>query len=198
MLYLMHAGTCVVTVSHVGCFVAASTAKALTHLQSRSYPQAPLVLDHWSASAQGTPEGYLVHAGAYVACHEPFQLCLPACSKAESFCIALNNGFQTRNPHKSHISSFREPAHQIVGVFMYTAYLMHAGAYVACREPFQLLAGLQQQAAPGNGHRHSPAVPKPHEEAREARLAVDGQEVEVVVVARYAGAGLAMHLQVAA
>ena len=59
-------------------------------------------------------------------------------------------------------------------------HLVHAGPDVAAGEPLQLLAGLQQQAAPRDGHRHAPPVAQPHMQAGEARLAVDGQAVEVL------------------
>ena len=75
---------------------------------------------------------------------------------------------------------------------------MHAGPYVPCSQPLQLLPGLQQQAALGDGHRHPPPVAQPHEQPREAGLAVDGQKVEVVVEACNAGAGLAVRVQIAA
>ena len=52
------------------------------------------------------------------------------------------------------------------------------------REPFHLLARLQQQAARGDGQRHLAPVPLPNVKAREPSPAMDGKEVEVVVIPR--------------
>jgi len=51
---------------------------------------------------------------------------------------------------------------------------MHAGLNIAGSQPFQLLAGLQQQAAVRDPHRDASPVRQPDVKAREPRLAVDG------------------------
>ena len=76
-------------------------------------------------------------------------------------------------------------------------HLMHACPHMAGSQPLQLLASLQQQAPRGYLDGQPSAVPQPDEEPREARLAVDGEEVEVIVEARDAGANPAILLQVA-
>ena len=67
---------------------------------------------------------------------------------------------------------------------------------MAGSEPLQLLAGLDEEAAVGDAHGDAAAVPQPDEQAREAGLAVDGQQVEVVVVAGVAAAQLAVLAEV--
>ena len=61
--------------------------------------------------------------------------------------------------------------------------LMHATADMAIGQPLNLLAGLDEQAAIGDADRHAAAVLQPHRQAGEARLAVDGQEIQIIVVA---------------
>ena len=75
---------------------------------------------------------------------------------------------------------------------------MHAGADVPAREPLQLLAGLQQQAAGRDANRQAAPVLQPHRQAREAALAVRRQEVQVVVPARQHRAALPVRAQVGA
>ncbi len=75
---------------------------------------------------------------------------------------------------------------------------MHAGAHMAIGEPLNLLARLDEQTAAGDAHRHAPAVLQPHCQPREAGLAVDGQEVEVVVVPSIAAAECAIRPQISA
>ena len=60
--------------------------------------------------------------------------------------------------------------------------LMHATADVAVGQPLNLLPGLDEQAAVGDADRHAAAVLQPHRQAGEARLAMDGQKVQVIVV----------------
>ena len=69
---------------------------------------------------------------------------------------------------------------------------------MASSQPFQLLASLQQEAAVGNADSHPLAASQPDEQAREARLAMRCQKVQIVVVASNAGAQFAMLRQVAA
>ena len=67
------------------------------------------------------------------------------------------------------------------------ANLMHPPMYEAIGEPLNLLSGLDEEAAVRDADGHAPAILKPHRQPWEARLAVDGEEVEVIVVARVAG-----------
>ncbi len=75
---------------------------------------------------------------------------------------------------------------------------MHASLDMAACQPLHLLASLNQEAAIGELHRNAPAIPQPNIQAWESRLAVNGQEVEVVVVASIASPELAMLCQVSA
>ena len=61
--------------------------------------------------------------------------------------------------------------------------LMHATADVAIGQPLNLLPGLDEQAAVGDADWHAAAVLQPHCQTGKARLAVDGQKVQVIVVA---------------
>ena len=73
---------------------------------------------------------------------------------------------------------------------------MHAPMDEAIGEPLNLLPGLDEQAAVGDADGHAPAVLQPHRQPREARLAVDRQKVEVVVVACVAGPCRTIPLQI--
>ncbi len=74
--------------------------------------------------------------------------------------------------------------------------LMHAPVYEAIGEPLDLLSSLDEQAAVGDADGHAPAVLQPHRQPREARLAVDGQKVQVVVVPGIAGPWRAVPVQI--
>jgi hypothetical protein len=51
-------------------------------------------------------------------------------------------------------------------------HLVHASHNVAARQPLQLAARLDEEAAVGDAHRHAPPVAQPDEQAREPALAV--------------------------
>ena len=74
--------------------------------------------------------------------------------------------------------------------------LMHAPVYKTIGEPLDLLSSLDEKAAVWDADGHAPAVLQPHRQPRKARLAVDGQEVEVVVVACIAGPCRTVPLQI--
>ena len=75
-------------------------------------------------------------------------------------------------------------------------YLMHTSLHMASSEPFHLLASLEQKAAIWYGDSCSLTTAQPDEETGKPRLAMNGQEIEIVVVASNAGTQLAMLLQI--
>lgn len=76
------------------------------------------------------------------------------------------------------------------------AYLMHACLNMTCSEVLQLLASLDEEAAVWDADRDAPPVSQPDEEAREPGLAVDGQQIEVVMEASIAAAEDAVLAQI--
>ena len=74
--------------------------------------------------------------------------------------------------------------------------LVHASVDVAIGEPLDLLAGLDEETAVRDADGHAAPILQPHGQAREARLAVDGQKVQVIVVPCIARPCSTMPLQV--
>lgn len=75
-------------------------------------------------------------------------------------------------------------------------YLMHASADVAIGQPLNLLAGLDEETAIWDADRNAAAVLKPDSQPREARLSMDGQEIEVIMVPGIAAAELTILAQI--
>lgn len=75
---------------------------------------------------------------------------------------------------------------------------MEAGSDVTVCEPLNLLPGLDEQAPAWYADRDAPPILQPYGQPGKPGLAVDCQEVQIVVVAGIAGAQLAVRSQIRA
>ena len=73
---------------------------------------------------------------------------------------------------------------------------MHASLHVTACQPLQLFTSLNEETARRDPNSNPFAIAQPDKQAREARLAMYCQEVEVIVVASIAHVQRVVHLQV--
>ena len=75
-------------------------------------------------------------------------------------------------------------------------HLVESGEHMTTREVLYLLARLHEQTAVRDGHADLLALPRPQIQTGKSRLAVDGEEVQVVVKACENGVTSAKLVQV--